>query len=165
MISEGLGWVASALGVVIVLGVLALINGGFVYRTECPRVAGSVETEWTWRIFSVVPYIGYSRSGCETHTATRVALDALGIWKLDRNRALTADHRREYAPDNLTAMKNQCVANGESMSFCDCAMDELARRFTPSELSQITAVTQLDSLPSDLGHRASDAFKTVERDC
>jgi hypothetical protein len=60
------------------------MHGGYMYRTECPRARGLTETEWSYRVYLVFPYV-YSRSGCETHTATRVAFDAVGIWKMDGN--------------------------------------------------------------------------------
>jgi len=70
----------SALGI---LGLVVLVNGGYVYRTSCPRADGRVETSWQWRINDVIPYLGYSVSDCQSHTATRELLSAVGIWKLN----------------------------------------------------------------------------------
>src|SRR5262245_11244865 len=122
------GSLAGIAGGVLVVIVILAINGGYVYRTQCPRVGGSTETDWTYHIYSVVPFFGYSRSGCEVHTAPRVALDAIGIWKLGGSgEALAAtapDHRDEYTAEQRTQIASHCVDTGKSMSFCECVADE-----------------------------------------
>jgi hypothetical protein len=72
-----LEWVFGLIGGAIVLAIVLLVNGGYVYRTKCARAGSSVETECSCQIFSFIPYSGYSRSGCEVHSSTRVALD---VW-------------------------------------------------------------------------------------
>ena len=166
---SGMGLLARLMGGAALLGAILLVNGGYVYRTQCPQVGGSIETDWTYRIYAVVPYLGYSRSGCEVHTATRIALDAIGVWKIHNApsavAAITTDHRGEYTAQQRAGMQANCVGKDKSASFCQCAMDELARRFTPADLSQISAVTRYDQLPADLAKRASDATKAITQGC
>lgn len=76
------GAVASLVSLTLVVGTIAAVNGGYVYRVECPTPQGTTETEWTYRIMNILPYVGYSRPGCEVHTATRVALSKIGIWEI-----------------------------------------------------------------------------------
>ncbi len=171
MIRDGMRSVVGSLfgiaSVVLIGAAILLLNGGYVYRTQCPRVGGSTETDWSYRIFAIVPYLGYSRSGCQVHTATRIALDAVGIWKLhDRSSSVNvADHRGEYTIKQDASMDAHCVSAGKSRSFCVCARDELTRRFTPNELSQISSVTRFDQLPAGLARRASDVTKAIDQGC
>lgn len=69
----------SAFAVVLVI---VLVNGGYVYKTTCQQPNGSTTTGWEYRINDVVPYFGFSQSGCTAHTATREVLSAIGLWKL-----------------------------------------------------------------------------------
>ena len=66
----------------VVLTGLAVVNAGYVYRTRCVEPDGSTVTGWSYRPNDVVPYVGYSRSGCQVDTAVRVGLSALGVWKI-----------------------------------------------------------------------------------
>jgi hypothetical protein len=161
----------SVLGLIVggflVLLVLGLVNGGYLYRVECPSVGGT-ETEWTFRWQSVVPYIGYDRSGCEVHTGTAIALDAIGIRDLEGASAAAENdhgHSGEYSVIQRNAAVEQCVSNGEARAFCECAVPELFRRFSPSELQTISAVTNFSVLEDDLGERAADAASDIEEDC
>jgi hypothetical protein len=164
-----------ALGVVLVVVVIVLVNGGYVYRTQCPHLQGSTETSWSYHINDIAPYVGYSRSGCQVHTATRLALDWVGVWKLHAATAPTANsapgnssatgHQSEYTASQRTFMQTHCVNSGKPESFCKCAMAELTRAFTPSELGQISAVTRYDELPSELASRAHDVNTAIASDC
>jgi hypothetical protein len=93
----------SALGV---LGLVVLVNGGYVYRTSCPRADGHVETSWQWRINDVIPYLGYSVSDCQSHTATRELLSAVGVWKL-RSHISTSTAANQAAATQLGVIKDQ----------------------------------------------------------
>src|SRR5581483_9941142 len=101
----------SITGVVVsvpVLLVVLAINGGYVYRTRCPHIQGSTETSWSYRIYEILPYIGYSRTGCQVHTATRVALDWVGLWKLPSAQPVAAGapstgHQGEYTGDQIAS--------------------------------------------------------------
>ena len=164
---RGLAGVVS--GAAILVAVL-LANGGYVYRTQCPHLGGSTETDWSYRIYAIFPYIGYSRTGCEVHTATRIALDAIGLWKIhDVGTApptvAATDHRGEYSKAVTTSMQTHCVSTGKSASFCGCAMNELTRDFSPTELAQISSVTRFDQLPTGLAQRASVDTTAIDQDC
>jgi hypothetical protein len=156
-----------ATGTAVLLAIVA-INGGYVYRTQCLHVGGSTESSWSWRINDLIPYLGYSRSGCEVHTATRWALDAVGVWSI-KSESVTAaesiDHRGDYTANQHASMQANCEGKGSSTSFCLCAMDELTRRFPLAELQQISSVTRFDQLPGDLGQRASAATSAISQDC
>jgi hypothetical protein len=129
-----------------------------------------METSWSYRISAILPYVGYSRPGCQVHTATRLALDWMGIWKLHPAEAATANpnqvgHRSEYTRAERTFMQAHCVQAGKSASFCECATAELTRAFTPSELGQISAVRRYDQLPASLASRAHDENAAIAQDC
>jgi hypothetical protein len=167
-----LGAIGGLLGVVGVVAVFALVNGGYVYRVECPRSGGSTETEWTYRWQSVIPYIGYDRSGCETHSGTRVALDAVGVWKLggDSGGSGQADHSSEYSRESVAAFVDGCVAQGESRSFCECTANEITIRLSPTELQRVAlamqgGATKFDQLPEDIRSKTRDAASAAEKDC
>jgi hypothetical protein len=151
--------------------VVALVNGGYVYRVECPKGEGSTETEWTYRWNNVIPYIGYDRSGCETHSGTRVALDALGIWNLGEGSAgeTNVDHSSEYPPELREAMTDDCVTASESRAFCECAINEIALRLSIGEFEQtapaLRAGGSFDDLPEEIRGKARDAAVAAETDC
>lgn len=166
----------AALGSVIlgagVLVIIALVNGGYVYRVECPRAGGSTETEWTYRWNSVIPYVGYERSGCETRPSTRVALDAVGLWKLDADSApdRDADHSSDYPPELVSAMVDNCAAGDESRAFCECASNEITLRLSVTEFEQVAVAMQAGSggfsdVPEDLRDKVRDATLAAEPDC
>ena len=152
-----------------VLVVLLVVNGGYVYRTQCPHVDGSTETSWRYGISDIVPYVGYSQSGCQVHTATRLLLDAIGIWKLhDPTPSTTgapSGHQSEYTSVMRASMQSHCVSSGKAASFCRCATDELTRAFSPVELSQISSASRFDQLPSALARRARDETSAINQDC
>lgn len=162
--------VTGVLGAVLAALVIVLVNGGYVYRTQCPHIQGSTETSWSYHINDIVPYFGYSRTGCEVHTASRLALDWVGVWKLHSATTPPASssptgHQSEYTASQRTFMNTHCVNAGKSESFCTCATAELTRAFTPSELGQISAVTRYDQLPSGLASRAYDENTAIAQDC
>jgi len=160
---------ASVLGVLLVF---LLVNGGYVYRTECPRAGGSTETDWSYRIYQFIPYLGYSRSGCESHTATRVALDAIGVWKLDDDEGVSAPtgYRHEYLASDITRLQDNCEEGGRSESFCRCMVDELTLRFSRAEATQLAnavvgGTQRYDELPSAIRDKAYEFGAAVDRDC
>ena len=76
-------WLASIIGGALVILAFALVNGGYVYRMQCATTDGRVYTDWSWRIWAVVPYLLPPKlDGCETHSSTRVLLSKAGVWKL-----------------------------------------------------------------------------------
>ena len=59
---------------------LALWLGGISYRKDCLTDEGRVSSDWTFTILAPIPYVFRpSEAGCQVHTGTRVALDAVGI--------------------------------------------------------------------------------------
>lgn len=91
-------------GVAVVL-VIVLVNGGYVYKTTCQQPNGSTTTGWDYRINDVIPYFGFSQSGCKAHTATREVLSAIGLWKLNSGPASTDNASRHAAALELRADK------------------------------------------------------------
>lgn len=163
---------ASLLGVVFVVFAFALVNGGYVYKVECPRAGGSTETEWTYRWNSVIPYIAYSRSGCETHSATRVALDSIGVWKLDGSDSSgpAEDHSAEYPAKVVEASIAGCVRTGESRSFCECASDEITTRLSAEQFNELatamnSGAESYEDFPESIRDDVRDAVAASERDC
>ena len=160
------GVIGLVAGVAVVIALL-LVNGGYVYRSQCPQASGSVETSWSYRISSVVPYSRYSRSNCAVHSATRVALAKLGIWKIGDVHGGTAavDHTSEWTDLELTKGRTRCVANGGTYAFCSCVITELAKRFTPTEANRVSAARRLNQLPPGLGRRARLATAAINQTC
>lgn len=153
--------------------VFLLVNGGYVYRTDCARAGGTTEREWTYSWNGLFPYIGYSRSGCDTHSGTRVALDAVGLWKIDGDgsgEAPDEDHSAEYSPGQIDAGVDGCVGTGRTRSFCECAFAELTARISPAEFNAAAnAISSGDEayadLPESLRKKVRDADVAAERDC
>jgi len=158
--------VLAALVGLAVVAVLVLVNGGYAYRAQCPGGSEATETSWSYRIADVVPYKGFSRPGCSVHSAARVGLDAIGLWRIpDTAAAVVSGHTAEYRPEQIEQAKERCVKAGEEESFCDCAMDELTRRFSPREFQQISSAAQYEDLPGSLARRAERTVAAVSRGC
>jgi hypothetical protein len=83
----GLGSVAVGLTVAVVF---LLINGGYVYRTKCPLSSGGTQTNWTYGIDDILPYIRSTSYPCKSHTGTRLLLSAVGIAKINDGGSNTA---------------------------------------------------------------------------
>lgn len=154
------------------LSVIAVVNAGYVYRTECPRAGGTTEREWTYRWNLFIPYIGYSRTGCESHTATRVLLDALGVWKIKDQATSQAveNHSSEHEPALVAAYEAKCVRSGATATACRCVIAELVQRLSPAELEAFAVaskrgVRRFDDFPAPLGEKLRAISVTVERDC
>jgi len=158
----GLGGVLTFLFVVLLA---VAINGGYVYRTQCAGASGSTETNWSYKINQVIPYIGYSKTGCETHTATRVALDSVGLWKLHAS-ATAVDHTSEYTAADVAQISSGCVNTGAKQSFCDCFARTVAR-YAPLHDYNTTAglIRSGDSKMSDLPKSMQQATAITRRDC
>ncbi|MCW3048013.1 MAG: hypothetical protein JWO74_2297 [Solirubrobacterales bacterium] len=57
-----------------------LFVGGVSYRKDCLGSAGQVKSSWTFTWFAPIPYLFRpSEAGCQVHTGTRVALNAVGV--------------------------------------------------------------------------------------
>jgi hypothetical protein len=151
-----------ALGVVLL--VLA-VNGGFVYRTQCAGASGSTETNWTYKINQVIPYIGYSKTGCEAHTATRIALDKVGIWKLHHSTA-AVDHTPEYTAANVATISKGCSNTGAKVSFCDC-FARIVSRYVPlaDYNTAVAAIRSGDTKLADLPKSMQNATAITQRSC
>lgn len=64
---------------------IALFIGGISYRKDCLTNEGAVKSSWTFTWFAPIPYLFRpSEDGCEVHTGTRVALNAIGIGGFDK---------------------------------------------------------------------------------
>jgi len=70
------------IGALTVAALFLLVNGGYVYKTQCPLPGGSVTASWTYGINDILPYIRTTSAPCVSHTGTRLALSALSIWPL-----------------------------------------------------------------------------------
>ncbi len=70
---------------------MVFLLGGMAYRQDCIDSNAQVEKNWTGSIFTLIPYVlRPSKEGCETHTATRVALSSLGIAKIGSDDVIAA---------------------------------------------------------------------------
>ena len=78
-----------AAGSVVVL-VLLVVNGGYVYKTTCPNSGGSETTSWVYGIDDVLPYTRSTSPPCYSHTATRLLLSSIGIAPLKAASASTS---------------------------------------------------------------------------
>jgi hypothetical protein len=97
-LASGLG---ALIGIVVVLLFFGLVNGGLVYRKQCPTAEGTVKTDWTYRWSAPLPYVlAPSEEGCEVHSGTRMALSSIGLWKVPQRTA--ADLERKYAASSRT---------------------------------------------------------------
>lgn len=76
-----------SLGAIAVAVVFLAANGGYVYKTTCPLPAGGKESSWTYAINDILPYIRQTSAPCESHTATRLLLSAVGIARLGSRHA------------------------------------------------------------------------------
>jgi len=161
------GAVIGLVGALVVIVAVLLANGGYAYRSQCPQASGSVETSWSYQISSVVPYLRYSRSGCAVHSATRVGLAKLGIWKISDGHGATGtvDHTSEWTDLQLAKGRARCIGNGSSYAFCSCVITELAKRFTPDEATQVSTAKRLDQLPAGLARRARLATAAIDDEC
>lgn len=93
-----------------IVGVLALLFvgaqvflfvGGMAYRKDCLSAAGQVTSDWTFQWSAPVPYVFRpSEQSCEVHTATRVALNAVGIAGFDDPSTLSVAEKLSESTDN-----------------------------------------------------------------
>jgi hypothetical protein len=145
-----------------------LVNAGNVYRVECPRAGGPTEAEWTWDPISI-PYVGDGRSGCETHTSTRLALDAVGLWSIGdaptNNPDVGFELNQPYDSSFIDLWVRGCVSSGDSVAFCRCAINEYTTRLRPDEFETAAAVAHSGGQLSELSENLRDDIKAVERNC
>ncbi|MDQ2983106.1 MAG: hypothetical protein M3R70_04150 [Actinomycetota bacterium] len=88
-------------GLLVTILILGLVNGGLIYRKQCPTAQATVRTDWSYRWFAPVPYLlAPKEGGCEVHSGTRVALSSLGIASLKTRSA--ADLERNFAESGRT---------------------------------------------------------------
>ncbi|TMC50039.1 MAG: hypothetical protein E6J20_17635 [Chloroflexi bacterium] len=87
-------------GALFFLAVIA-INGGYVYKTTCPRPTGGNDSSWSYNIDDIVPYTRTVSPPCSTHSASRLALSWVGIWSLGHGatpvKITTADKQEAVA--------------------------------------------------------------------
>lgn len=75
-----LGGVGALLAFAFVGLQIALFVGGISYRKDCLTNEGAVKSSWTFTWLAPIPYLFRpSEDGCQVHTGTRVALNAMGI--------------------------------------------------------------------------------------
>jgi hypothetical protein len=83
---DRLGAIASslvaALGVIAVILLIVVINGGYVWRSDCATSRGTVKTSYSYSLYQLVPYLAPSESGCSYYSGTRVIASAIGFWKI-----------------------------------------------------------------------------------
>lgn len=79
--------IVSLVGGVALLLTLLLVNGGYIYKTSCPLSSGGTQTNWTYGIDDIVPYVRSTSPPCSDHTGTRLLLSAVGIWPLGKGTA------------------------------------------------------------------------------
>jgi len=159
----------AGLGGVLTFMVIALlvvaINGGYVYRTQCAGAGGSTETDWSYKINQVIPYIGYSKTGCETHTATSVILNSVGIWKFHSS-TTAIDHTSEYTAADVAKISSGCVNTGSTQSFCDCFARTVARYVPLNDYNAAAEQIQSgDRKMADLPQSMQQATAITQRDC
>jgi hypothetical protein len=77
-----MGSLAKLAGGIAFVAAVLLINGGYVYRTQCPLASGGTQTSWTYGINDILPYIRQTSAPCHSHTGTRLALDTLGVYRI-----------------------------------------------------------------------------------
>lgn len=159
---SGLG---ALVGFVLVALLVLAVNGGYVYRTQCAGANGSTETDWTYKIDQVIPYLGYSKTGCASHSATRVALDAVGIWRLHHS-ATAVDHTAEYTTAEIAQISSGCVNTGAKQSFCDCFARTVAHYASLADYNTAAEAIQAGSKKlSDLPKSMQQATAITNRDC
>ena len=149
----------------VIASVAVAINGGYIYRTQCAGAGGSTDTSWSYKINQIVPYIGYSKTGCETHTATRVALNSLGIWKFHPS-PTAIDHTAEYTAADVAQISKQCVGTGATQSFCDCFARNVARYASVDDYNASAATIQSgDTKMADQPTSMQQVAAITQRDC
>lgn len=83
-----LSGVGAVVGFLISLLVIAVLIGGYSYRKTCPTAAQGIERSWTFQIAAFLPYIFKpSETDCSVHSGTRVALSAIGLFKIKNETA------------------------------------------------------------------------------
>jgi hypothetical protein len=88
-----LGSLVGVVGVALIVLAFLLVNGGYIYETKCPLASGGTQKSWTYAIDDLVPYIRQTSAPCTSHSGTRLALSAVGIWPKTRSIAALAASR------------------------------------------------------------------------
>lgn len=73
---------AAALSFVAVGLFILVVNGGFVWRSDCVTSRGTVETSYRYSLVQLLPYLAPSQSGCTYYSGTRVVASTIGFWKI-----------------------------------------------------------------------------------
>ncbi len=148
------GWLVTLIGGLVAVLVIALINGGYVYRTKWATGDGHVRTHWTYELFNFIPYIGTSETGCETHSGTHVALSALGIFPIHSHLAEKGkDVRAGNAVNELADIK-------ERMDSLDQEILDLAPKPPLTAASVIAYGHRLEPKVEQLAELESEAIAT-----
>jgi hypothetical protein len=99
------------LGAVTVAALFLVVNGGYVYKTQCPLPGGGVTASWTYGINDILPYIRTTSAPCVSHTGTRLALSALSIWPLhSTHQPATSSSNTGTALPATVALTDQQIA-------------------------------------------------------
>lgn len=73
------GLVAAACVLVLALAV----NGGLAYRIDCAADNGGVARHWSYEWNQPIPYLlAPTQTGCEVHSATRLLVSSLGLFRV-----------------------------------------------------------------------------------
>jgi uncharacterized membrane protein len=78
---------------------------------------------------------------------------------------VTVELLQPYESSFVNLWVRGCVASGESVAFCRCAIDEYTKRLRPDEFETASAVAQSGGRVSELPDNVRTAVETVERDC
>lgn len=143
--------------------VIAAVNGGYVYKTTCPMPSGATSTSWTYGIDDVLPYIRQVSEPCETHTASRLALSAIGIAPLHGSKrdvpnasTARADARaaRDFAKSEAAIItefqREVLVAAGltAQLNSGKLSRQEMAAKFKPVLLETVVNMRRILSAAS-----------------
>jgi hypothetical protein len=155
---RALGVVGGVVGFVVIF---LFINGGYVYRTKCPLPSGGTQTSWTYGINDVIPYVRSTSAPCKSHSGTRLALSAVGVWPIHDGFSASSSHVTQQDREAADALANATTALSAELKREQRLTNELrdqaraAGGATPAIqhklLSLITAdVTRFEAIKTDL---------------
>lgn len=107
---------AGAIAAIVFVGLqFFLFVGGVSYRKDCLSDEGKVRSDWTFTVFAPVPYVFRpSEAGCQVHTGTRVALNAIGV--------------ATFAKPSTTTLADNAVDDAEGLSAGDAYFARIKAR-------------------------------------
>lgn len=158
------------LGGLLVVGILAVqftmlagFLGGLAYKQECVTDKGTVKSDWTFQWAAPIPYVFRpSDPGCITHTASRVALNAVGIAGYEKTTPTLV--ATKFAEDTTDADAAYFVQLREATSEY-MKRNESADTITAGESSVRTYLAVLDKLtpPARYGKAHAELTGALQR--